>query len=1067
MEDVIFAGTAGRAAAGPRRGHAHHRQLRRRAADRLHRGLDHPPDVPLRRERVRDQRRHAAGCSTSRSCCRDSGIGREMHVIVGQGQLDAVLHASPEDRRAFIEEAAGVLKHRKRKEKALRKLDAMQANLNRLDRPHRRAAPPAQAAGPAGRGGPPGRRRPGRPARRPAAAARRRPGHAARRPSTGRSPTRPRCASGARRSRREHAEVAARGSAELEARARRATRRCCRAPRTPGTSSPRCRSGSAASTSSPRERQPPPAAAAPTTSAPAATPTSWRPRPSGSASRRRSCARRSTDDQDRLAEAVERRQELERALAAAERALVAAAKAHRRPARGPGQAHRPGRAAARPRTDRAGEEIERLAAAPPRPPTAPRSPPSGSPTRRGAASTEADRRRRRPGRRGTRRRSPRTTGRQAAVARARPTPSGPPSRTRATWKAREEALALGLRRKDGAGALLAAPARCPGLLGSRRRAAHRRSPAHEVGARRRARRARRRGRRRRRRRGRRGAASCSRRRRRPGRPAGRRPAAAPVPPATAGPSCPTAPAGRSTWSSAPAELRRRWHRALRRRGRSSPTSPPPSTLVAHAPASCARSPPTATCSAPTGRPAARPRRPATSRCRPRVDEAAAELADRRARAAPSCATELAAARAEAAAAPGGRRRRRPRAKREADGQRNAAAPPSSPSSARRPGRPTAEAERLGAARGGPRQAREQATWPRWPSWRSGCAAAEADPGRRGARPPRSATSCAARCRRPGRHEMEARLAVRTAEERVARARRPGRRRCAARPRQERAARERAAARRAARARGAGDRRARSRAGAETALDRARRRRSPRPPPSRDARRRGPRRAARPSCWRSAAAARAARRRSWTGSPTRCTATRWPAPSSGCASSSWRRRPPRSSASTCDTLLAEYGPAAPVPPTAGRGRRGRGGRASRCPSRCPTTGRRRRSGPPRPSATWPCSARSTRWRWRSSRRWRSGTSSSPTQLEDLKATRADLLTVVKDVDERILEVFAAAFADTAREFEQRLRRRCSRAARAGWCSPTPTTCSPPASRSRPGRRARRSSGCRCCPAASGR
>ncbi len=62
----------------------------------------------------------------------DSGIGREMHVIVGQGQLDAVLTARPEDRRGFIEEAAGVLKHRKRKEKALRKLDAMQANLTRV-----------------------------------------------------------------------------------------------------------------------------------------------------------------------------------------------------------------------------------------------------------------------------------------------------------------------------------------------------------------------------------------------------------------------------------------------------------------------------------------------------------------------------------------------------------------------------------------------------------------------------------------------------------------------------------------------------------------------------------------------------------------------------------------------------------------------------------------------------------------------------------------------------------------------------------------------------------------------
>jgi chromosome segregation protein len=62
----------------------------------------------------------------------DSGLGREMHVIVGQGQLDQVLHAGPEARRALIEEAAGVLKHRRRKEKALRKLEAMQANLTRL-----------------------------------------------------------------------------------------------------------------------------------------------------------------------------------------------------------------------------------------------------------------------------------------------------------------------------------------------------------------------------------------------------------------------------------------------------------------------------------------------------------------------------------------------------------------------------------------------------------------------------------------------------------------------------------------------------------------------------------------------------------------------------------------------------------------------------------------------------------------------------------------------------------------------------------------------------------------------
>ncbi len=62
----------------------------------------------------------------------DSGLGREMHVIVGQGRLDTVLQASPEDRRGFIEEAAGILKHRRRKEKTLRKLEAMETNLMRL-----------------------------------------------------------------------------------------------------------------------------------------------------------------------------------------------------------------------------------------------------------------------------------------------------------------------------------------------------------------------------------------------------------------------------------------------------------------------------------------------------------------------------------------------------------------------------------------------------------------------------------------------------------------------------------------------------------------------------------------------------------------------------------------------------------------------------------------------------------------------------------------------------------------------------------------------------------------------
>src|SRR4029077_6060988 len=62
----------------------------------------------------------------------DSGIGREMHVIVGQGQLSQILESRPEDRRAFIEEAAAAQKPRKRKEKAVRKLDALAANLARL-----------------------------------------------------------------------------------------------------------------------------------------------------------------------------------------------------------------------------------------------------------------------------------------------------------------------------------------------------------------------------------------------------------------------------------------------------------------------------------------------------------------------------------------------------------------------------------------------------------------------------------------------------------------------------------------------------------------------------------------------------------------------------------------------------------------------------------------------------------------------------------------------------------------------------------------------------------------------
>ena len=131
MEDVIFAGTSGRAPLG-------------RAEVTL--TIDNSDGaLPISYAEVSITRRvfrsGAGEYEINGSSCRlldvqellsDSGIGRELHVLVGQGQLDAILQSRPEERRAFIEEAAGVLKHRKRKEKALRKLEAMQANLTRL-----------------------------------------------------------------------------------------------------------------------------------------------------------------------------------------------------------------------------------------------------------------------------------------------------------------------------------------------------------------------------------------------------------------------------------------------------------------------------------------------------------------------------------------------------------------------------------------------------------------------------------------------------------------------------------------------------------------------------------------------------------------------------------------------------------------------------------------------------------------------------------------------------------------------------------------------------------------------
>jgi chromosome segregation protein len=131
MEDVIFAGTPGKAPLG--------RAEVTLTIDNTDGALPiEYAEVSVTRLMFRDG---ASEYSINGTRCRlvdiqelmsDSGIGRELHVVVGQGQLDAVLSARPEDRRAFIEEAAGVLKHKKRKEKALRKLEAMQANLTRL-----------------------------------------------------------------------------------------------------------------------------------------------------------------------------------------------------------------------------------------------------------------------------------------------------------------------------------------------------------------------------------------------------------------------------------------------------------------------------------------------------------------------------------------------------------------------------------------------------------------------------------------------------------------------------------------------------------------------------------------------------------------------------------------------------------------------------------------------------------------------------------------------------------------------------------------------------------------------
>ncbi|MGI8577237.1 MAG: chromosome segregation protein SMC [Nocardioidaceae bacterium] len=131
MEDVIFAGTSGRPPLG--------RAEVVLAIDNTDGAL--PIDyaeVTIARTMFRNGgsdyaiNGHTCRLLDVQELLSDSGIGRELHVIVGQGQLDTILHASPDERRGLVEEAAGVLKHRKRKEKTIRKLDATQGNLTRL-----------------------------------------------------------------------------------------------------------------------------------------------------------------------------------------------------------------------------------------------------------------------------------------------------------------------------------------------------------------------------------------------------------------------------------------------------------------------------------------------------------------------------------------------------------------------------------------------------------------------------------------------------------------------------------------------------------------------------------------------------------------------------------------------------------------------------------------------------------------------------------------------------------------------------------------------------------------------
>ncbi|MDG4823553.1 chromosome segregation protein SMC [Asanoa sp. WMMD1127] len=457
MEDVIFAGTAGRAPLG-----------RAEVTLTIDNGDGALPidytEVSITRRMFRSGE---SEYEINGNSCRlldiqellsDSGIGREMHVIVGQGQLDAVLHAKPEDRRAFIEEAAGVLKHRKRKEKALRKLDAMQTNLNRLTD---LTAELRRQLKPLGKQAEVARRAAGIQADLRDARLR----LLADDLHTLRTTLDKEIADeAALRERREYVEdeheQVQRRLAQLEAAlAEDAPLLAAAQDAWYKLSALQERFRSTEQLASERLRH---LSATPDDERPGRDPDELAAESERVRAQEDKLRAALKDDQTHLAEAVESRQALERQLAAAEQALRAAAKAiaDRREglAKLTGQVN-----AARARAGSGGEEIERLAAA--HADAQARSQRAQAEVEAVAAeSSEADL----ADADLDARHDEAVAAHEAAAAEVRELTNRErvAEKDAATWKAREEALSLGLRRKDGAGALLGRADQVPGLLGS-------------------------------------------------------------------------------------------------------------------------------------------------------------------------------------------------------------------------------------------------------------------------------------------------------------------------------------------------------------------------------------------------------------------------------------------------------------------------------------------------------------------------------------------------------------------------------------------------------------------------